>query len=113
MSKSIKFLAAIGSVATIAACAQQEEEFVVVEPEPMAAISRPADWSTCKLPLRLTPTTRSNSSSVYSSNGLRTLIDGEQITTARLPCRSWTPPNAASTASASRMSSPCDSANRY
>ncbi len=36
MSKSIKFLAAIGFVATIAACAQQEEEFVVVEPEPIS-----------------------------------------------------------------------------
>ena len=33
MSKSIKTLAAIGFVAVIAACAQQEAEFVVVEPE--------------------------------------------------------------------------------
>lgn len=37
MSKSIKTLAAIGFVAVIAACAQQEEEFVVVEPEPITA----------------------------------------------------------------------------
>lgn len=36
MSKSIKFLAAIGFVATITACAQQEEEFVVVEPAPIS-----------------------------------------------------------------------------
>lgn len=38
MSKSIKFLAAIGFVATIAACTsgQSDEEFVVVEPEPIS-----------------------------------------------------------------------------
>jgi hypothetical protein len=35
MSKSIKFLAAIGFVAAVAACAQQDDEFVVVEPEPI------------------------------------------------------------------------------
>ena len=32
MSKSIKLVAMFGLVAAIAACAQQEEEFVVVEP---------------------------------------------------------------------------------
>lgn len=36
MSKSIKLLALVGFVSTIAACAQQEEEFVVVEPEPIS-----------------------------------------------------------------------------
>lgn len=39
MSKSIKFLAAIGFVATVAACGssgQSDEEFVVVEPEPIS-----------------------------------------------------------------------------
>ena len=36
MSKSIKTLAAIGFVAVIAACAQQEEEFVVVDPAPIS-----------------------------------------------------------------------------
>ena len=36
MSKSIKLLAAIGLVAAVSACAQQEEEFVVVEPEPIS-----------------------------------------------------------------------------
>ena len=38
MSKSIKFLAAIGFIATIAACTsgQSDEEFVVVEPEPIS-----------------------------------------------------------------------------
>ena len=36
MSKSIKFLAAFAFVAGISACAQQEEEFVVVEPEPIS-----------------------------------------------------------------------------
>lgn len=35
MSKSIKLLAMLGFVAAVAACAQQEEEFVVVEPEPI------------------------------------------------------------------------------
>mgnify|MGYP006981759393 FL=1 len=37
MSKSIKFLTAIGFVATIAACSsgQSDEEYVVVEPEPI------------------------------------------------------------------------------
>ncbi|MHA6345877.1 hypothetical protein [Roseivivax sp. CAU 1761] len=38
MSKSIKLLAMFGFVATLAACGQQEEEeFVVVEPEPITA----------------------------------------------------------------------------
>ena len=38
MSKSIKFLAAIGFVAALSACAsgQSDEEFVVVEPEPIS-----------------------------------------------------------------------------
>ena len=37
MSNSIKTLLAIGLVAFVAACAQpQEEEFVVVEPEPIS-----------------------------------------------------------------------------
>ncbi|KIN64349.1 hypothetical protein Z946_3240 [Sulfitobacter noctilucicola] len=38
MSKSIKFLAAIGFIATVAACTsgQTEEEYVVVEPEPIS-----------------------------------------------------------------------------
>lgn len=38
MSKSIKFFAAVGLVLTVAACAgsQQEEEFVIIEPEPIS-----------------------------------------------------------------------------
>ena len=38
MSKSIKFVAAISFVASIAACTsgQTEEEFVVIEPEPVS-----------------------------------------------------------------------------
>ncbi len=38
MSKSIKFLAAIGFIAAVSACTsgQTEEEFVVVEPEPIS-----------------------------------------------------------------------------
>lgn len=37
MSKSIKLLAMVGMLAAVAACAQQEEEqFVVVEPEPIS-----------------------------------------------------------------------------
>ena len=36
MSKSIKLLAAFGLIAAVAACAQQEEEYVVVEPEPVS-----------------------------------------------------------------------------
>ena len=36
MSKSIKFLAAFGLMAAVAACAQQEEEYVVVDPEPIS-----------------------------------------------------------------------------
>lgn len=37
MSKSIKALMALSLVAFAAACAQQEEEVVYVEPEPVAA----------------------------------------------------------------------------
>lgn len=38
MSKSIKFFAAAGLIAAVAACSsgQTEEEFVVVEPEPIS-----------------------------------------------------------------------------
>lgn len=36
MSNSIKSLLALCIVAFVAACAQQEEEFVVVEPEPIS-----------------------------------------------------------------------------
>ena len=37
MSKSIKLLAAFGFIAVVAACArEQEEEFVVVAPEPIS-----------------------------------------------------------------------------
>lgn len=36
MSKTLKSVLAISMVAFIAACAQQEEEFVVVEPEPIS-----------------------------------------------------------------------------
>ncbi|MEM7520231.1 MAG: hypothetical protein AAF307_04270 [Pseudomonadota bacterium] len=36
MSKSIKLLAAVGLMVAVAACAQQEEELVVVEPEPIS-----------------------------------------------------------------------------
>lgn len=37
MAKSIKMLAAMGLLAAVAACAQPaEEEFVVVEPEPIS-----------------------------------------------------------------------------
>ena len=36
MSKSIKLFAMVGLLAAVAACAQQEEEFVVVEPEPIS-----------------------------------------------------------------------------
>lgn len=35
MSHTAKFLALFGVVAALAACGQQEEEFVVVEPEPI------------------------------------------------------------------------------
>ena len=47
---------------------------------------RPAAWSTLKLPRRLTRTTRSNSSPVYSRIGLRTLIDGVHTRPSRCPC---------------------------
>ncbi|SHG43353.1 hypothetical protein [Cognatishimia maritima] len=37
MSKSIKIIAALGLAAFVAACAQQaEEEYVVVDPEPIS-----------------------------------------------------------------------------
>ncbi len=36
MSKSIKLLAMLGLVAGVAACATQEEEFIVVDPEPIS-----------------------------------------------------------------------------
>lgn len=37
MSKSIKFIALVGFVATLAACGgNKEEEFVVVDPEPIS-----------------------------------------------------------------------------
>ncbi len=37
MSKSLKLIAALGLVASVAACAQQqEEEYVVVDPEPIS-----------------------------------------------------------------------------
>ncbi|UWQ29996.1 hypothetical protein [Leisingera sp. M523] len=36
MSKSIKLFALAGLLAAVTACAQQEEEFVVVEPEPIS-----------------------------------------------------------------------------
>lgn len=35
MSKSIKLLAMAGMLAAVAACGSKEEEFVVVEPEPI------------------------------------------------------------------------------
>ncbi|KPP88675.1 MAG: hypothetical protein HLUCCO07_11625 [Rhodobacteraceae bacterium HLUCCO07] len=37
MSKAIKSILAVGFVALVAACAQQEEEYIVVEPEPISA----------------------------------------------------------------------------
>lgn len=36
MSKSIKILAMFGFVAAVAACAPEQEEYVVVEPEPIS-----------------------------------------------------------------------------
>ncbi|MEM9130150.1 MAG: hypothetical protein AAGA97_10575 [Pseudomonadota bacterium] len=36
MSNSLKSLVALGLVVMVAACAQQEEEFVVVDPEPIS-----------------------------------------------------------------------------
>lgn len=36
MSKSIKMLALFGFVAAVSACAQPQEEFVVVDPEPIS-----------------------------------------------------------------------------
>ncbi|MEP2641906.1 hypothetical protein [Roseobacter sp.] len=37
MSKNIKLLAAVGFVALVAACAAEQEEFVVVDPEPISS----------------------------------------------------------------------------
>ncbi|KPD12227.1 hypothetical protein AN476_11210 [Phaeobacter sp. 11ANDIMAR09] len=37
MSKSIKFVTLAGLLALVAACGNREEEFVVVEPEPISA----------------------------------------------------------------------------
>ena len=36
MSKSIKLLAMVGMLAVVAACGSKEEEFVVVDPEPIS-----------------------------------------------------------------------------
>jgi len=36
MSKSIKLFAMVGLLAAVAACGQQEEEFVIVDPEPIS-----------------------------------------------------------------------------
>ncbi len=36
MSKSIRILAVLCAAAFVAACAQEEEEFVVVDPEPIS-----------------------------------------------------------------------------
>lgn len=36
MSKSIKLFAMVGLLAAIAACTQQEEEFVIVDPAPIS-----------------------------------------------------------------------------
>ena len=37
MSKSIKIMAVLGFATLVAACASQEEEYVVVAPEPISA----------------------------------------------------------------------------
>ena len=38
MSKSIKLLAAVGLLAAVAACGQKaEEEFVIIDPEPISS----------------------------------------------------------------------------
>ena len=36
MPKSVKLIAMLGLAVGVAACAQQEEEFVVVDPEPIS-----------------------------------------------------------------------------
>ncbi|SMX49504.1 hypothetical protein [Maliponia aquimaris] len=36
MSKSIKLLAMFALIAGVSACAQQEEEYIVVDPEPIS-----------------------------------------------------------------------------
>ncbi|WP_198586157.1 hypothetical protein [Roseovarius salinarum] len=41
MSNSLKILLALGLVGFVAACAQQEEEYVVVEPEPITEEPEP------------------------------------------------------------------------
>ncbi len=37
MSKSIKLFAMVGLLAAVAACGNRQEEFVVVEPEPVSS----------------------------------------------------------------------------
>lgn len=37
MSNSIKVLATLGLIVLVAACAREEEEFVVVDPEPISS----------------------------------------------------------------------------
>lgn len=37
MSKTVKSVLALGLVAFLAACAEKEEEYVVVEPEPISS----------------------------------------------------------------------------
>ena len=37
MSKSLKLIALVGALAAVSACASKEEEFVVVQPEPISA----------------------------------------------------------------------------
>ena len=37
MSKNIKVLAALGLIVLVAACAREQEEFVVVDPEPISS----------------------------------------------------------------------------
>lgn len=37
MSNSIKLFATLGLIVLVAACAREQEEFVVVEPEPISA----------------------------------------------------------------------------
>jgi hypothetical protein len=37
MSKSIKLIAALGLAVLVTACGQKEEEFVVIEPEPISS----------------------------------------------------------------------------
>ena len=53
-------------------------------PLPWAAMIRAAVCMARKVPFRLSVTTRSNSSEVMSSRGLRTLIDGVHTSTSRV-----------------------------